>query len=313
MVTADCAHHQAFNTEKRNSRHFSRLADRAVTTTRQGALLQSLVGVVSGLTNVTGMAVILILGGQRVLSGHLSIGSLLVFVAYLRTLQTAFDKLFQTYSKLRFAEASLVRVLEILDAPEFNAPREFASASEFPQDQWGHIRFERVSFGYEPEQPVLSDVNLEIHPGDVVAIVGPTGAGKSTLVSLIPRLADVSSGKVSVNGRDVREIPLDLLRSQIAIVLQEPFLQPMSIAENIAYGRPDASRAEINSAAKTAYADEFIQTLPLGYDTVIGERGATLSGGQRQRLAIARRCSKRLPCSFWMNPPRLSMRRRKPA
>jgi ATP-binding cassette, subfamily B, bacterial len=159
----------------------------------------------------------------------------------------------------------------------------------------GHVRLEDVEFGYEPGRPVLSGVTLEARAGEKVAIVGATGAGKSTLVSLIPRFFDPSAGRVLLDGHDLRDVQLRSLRAQVSLVLQEPFLFPISVAENIAYGRPEASREEVEAAARAANAHEFIARLPEGYDTVIGERGATLSGGQRQRLAIARALLKDAP------------------
>jgi ATP-binding cassette, subfamily B, bacterial len=164
-----------------------------------------------------------------------------------------------------------------------------------PTPTAGHVRFEEVTFGYDGDPPVLRQVTFEAHPGETIAIVGPTGAGKSTLVSLIPRFFDPQAGRVLFDGHDVRELQLASLRSAVALVLQEPFLLPLTVAENIAYGRPNASREEIEHAAQVANADEFIHRLPQGYDTVIGQRGATLSGGQRQRLAIARAVLKDAP------------------
>jgi ATP-binding cassette subfamily B protein/subfamily B ATP-binding cassette protein MsbA len=152
-----------------------------------------------------------------------------------------------------------------------------------------------VSFGYEPSRPVLRDIWLDARPGETVALVGATGAGKSTLVSLVPRFFDPWAGRVTFDGVDVRELELKSLRAQVSLVLQEPFLLPLTVAENIAYGRPEAPREEIVAAARAAHAEEFIRRLPQGYDTVIGERGATLSGGQRQRLAIARALLKDAP------------------
>jgi ABC-type multidrug transport system fused ATPase/permease subunit len=146
-----------------------------------------------------------------------------------------------------------------------------------------------------PGHPVLQHVSLEAHPGETIALVGPTGAGKSTLVSLIPRFFDPWAGRVTLDGRDVRQIRLASLRAQVALVLQEPFLLPLTVAENIAYGRPGASREEIEAAARAANAHEFIGRLPEGYETVLGERGATLSGGERQRLSIARAVLKDAP------------------
>jgi ATP-binding cassette subfamily B protein/subfamily B ATP-binding cassette protein MsbA len=159
----------------------------------------------------------------------------------------------------------------------------------------GDIRFENVTFGYDAGQPVLRQVSLEAHPGQTIAIVGPTGAGKSTLVSLIPRFSDPWSGRVIINGSDVREIQLKSLRAHVALLLQEPFLFPFSVAENIAFARAGAARTEIEAAARAANAHKFITHLPEGYDSALGEHGATLSGGERQRLAIARALLKDAP------------------
>ncbi|HUP48549.1 MAG TPA: ATP-binding cassette domain-containing protein, partial [Thermoanaerobaculia bacterium] len=152
----------------------------------------------------------------------------------------------------------------------------------------GEIRFENVTFGYRKDEPILRDVSLELRPGEKVALVGPTGAGKSTLVSLIPRFFDPWQGRILLDGQDLRDLTLAGLRRHIAFVLQEPFLLPLSVQENIAYGRPGASLSEVETAARAAQAHHFICNLPEGYDTVIGERGSTLSGGEKQRIAIAR-------------------------
>src|SRR5947209_3722804 len=152
----------------------------------------------------------------------------------------------------------------------------------------GHVRFEEVSFGYEPGRPVLHEVSLDASPGQTVAIVGPTGAGKSTLMSMVLRFFDPWSGRVTIDGVDLRQVQVSSVRAQVGLVLQEPFLFPLSVADNIAYGRPGASRAEVEAAARAANAHQFIAALPEGYDSVVGERGATLSGGERQRLSIAR-------------------------
>ena len=147
----------------------------------------------------------------------------------------------------------------------------------------GEVAFEGVWFGYEPGRPVLRGVDFEAAPGEVVAVVGPTGAGKSTLAGLLPRFFDPDRGGVLLDGRDLRELRLESVRASVSLVLQESFLFPFSIAENIAYGRPGASREEVEAAARAANAHEFVERLPEGYDTVVGERGATLSGGERQR------------------------------
>ncbi|MEX1026901.1 MAG: ATP-binding cassette domain-containing protein, partial [Candidatus Paceibacterota bacterium] len=155
--------------------------------------------------------------------------------------------------------------------------------------------FTNVSFGYQPDKPVLHDISLQIEAGQTVALVGRTGAGKSTLVSLVPRLFDPWKGTIRFDGTDIRELQVQSVRSSVAIVSQQPFLLPLSIADNIAYGQPGASRNEIVAAAVAAEADDFIRRLPHGYETVIGERGVTLSGGEKQRLSIARAMLKDAP------------------
>jgi ATP-binding cassette subfamily B protein/subfamily B ATP-binding cassette protein MsbA len=197
-----------------------------------------------------------------------------------------FKSFAKTYIALQSAGAGIDRVSEILEQePEV---RDRPGAITLPGRSHGHVRLEGVTFGYDADRPVLRDVSLEARPGQTVAVVGPTGAGKSTLVSLVARFFDPWSGRVTLDGRDLRDIRLADVRAQVSLVLQEPFLFPLSVAENIAYGRPDATREQIVAAARAANADEFIDRLPEGYDTVIGHRGATLSGGQRQRLSIAR-------------------------
>jgi ATP-binding cassette subfamily B protein/subfamily B ATP-binding cassette protein MsbA len=159
----------------------------------------------------------------------------------------------------------------------------------------GAVSYEHVVFGYEPDRPVLHDISFTAEPGDVLAIVGPTGAGKTTLVSLLVRFFDPWRGRVTIGGSDIREFTLRSLRSQIALVLQDPFIFPTTIAENIALGRPDATREQIVAAAEAANAHTFIERLPDGYDALVGERGATLSGGEKQRLSIARAFVKDAP------------------
>jgi subfamily B ATP-binding cassette protein MsbA len=157
-----------------------------------------------------------------------------------------------------------------------------------PKTLAGDIEFDHIAFGYDPANPILTDLSLKIKPGQFVGIVGPTGSGKSTVVSLIPRFYDVQSGTVSVDGHDVRRYKLKPLRDQIGYVLQDTVLFRGTIFENIAFGRPDATKDEVIAAAKLANAHDFISTMPLGYDTIVGDRGSTLSGGQRQRIGIAR-------------------------
>ena len=285
---------QTFGTESRNTTKFQELAEDAVVLAQRGNLLGSGYGLANGLITTTGMAVVLYVGGLRVLSGAIPLGTLLVFLAYVRQMQGASGGLFKVFAQLKAAEASVDRIMEVMESDSIVRdpihPRPFASLP--PR---GHIRLENVTFGYEAGSPILNHVTLEARPGQVVAIVGPTGAGKSTLVSMVPRFFDPWEGRVLLDGVDVRHLSLTDLRSQVAIVLQDPFLMPLSVADNIAYGRPDASREEIVRAAIDAQADDFVRHLPDGYETVIGEQGATLSGGERQRLSIARALLKDAP------------------
>ena len=248
--------------------------------------------VLMGLTTTLGTAAILWIGAMHVLDGTLTLGGILVFLAYLASLYGPLETLMYTSSTIQGAAGSAKRVLEVL-----GTKKEIEDAADAVPltDARGHLTLENVTFGYEPERPVLCDVSLEILPGKVVAIVGATGAGKTTLVSLLPRFFDPWQGSVRIDGHDLRKLQIKSLRENVALVLQEPFLFPLTVAENIAYGRPNATLEEIEAAAKAANAHEFIVKLPLGYDTRLGERGATLSGGQRQRISIARAFLKNAP------------------
>ena len=280
---------QAFARESYNTRQFEHLAADAVVISQRETLLKNAYSLANGSTATVGTAIVLYVGGQQVLSGVMSVGSLLVFLAYLQSIQGAFKGLFGIYGSLKSVEANIDRVLEVMDAKDGVQDAPFARPLPArPARTRGHVCLEQVTFGYEPDYPILQDITLEARPGEMIALVGATGAGKSTLVSLIPRFFDPWQGRVLFDGVDIRDVQLKSLREQIALVLQEPFLLPLSVKQNIAYGCPGASLEQIIAAAKAAKADGFIQRLPQGYDTVIAERGATLSGGQKQRLAIAR-------------------------
>ena len=283
---------QAFTQERRESERLQQYAGVAIAAQQRTALVGSINSLSSGLVMTLGAAVVLWLGAHQVLDGALSIGDILVFLVYLNSLQEQMKILANTYTTSQSIGASVDRVVEILKgSPEIV---DSAAARDLPKAQ-GRIQIENVTFGYEPEKPVLRDVSLEVKPESTIAIVGPTGAGKTTLVNLIPRFFDPWHGRVLIDGHDVRDLKLRSLRDQIALVLQESVLFPTTIAENIAYARPDATRAEIEAAAHAANAHEFVSKLPDGYDTPVGERGATLSGGERQRISIARAVLKDAP------------------
>jgi len=224
-------------------------------------------------------------GGQLVMHGRLSIGQLVAFSTYLAQLVSPVRRMGMLVSALANAIASGQRVFEILDAE--SEVREVPGAYDLPQIV-GHVRFDHVSFTYFGRRRVLEDVSFEVLPGQVVALLGATGSGKSTIINLIPRFYDPTAGRILVDGHDLRLVTLASLRSQIGIVLQETTLFTGTIRENIAFGRPGASEAEIVEAAKAAAAHDFIMQMVQGYDTLVGERGVTLSGGQKQRIAIAR-------------------------
>lgn len=287
---------QAFGREDYEDRRFRGLSLRIVGAYLKLLLSQLWFQVTVGVPTAVGTAAMLVLGGFHVLQGSLSIGSLLVFLAYLEFLYGPMATLAYLSSGYASAAASSRRVLEILDANDLLRDAPGARPLIIPAaGKRAHVQFRNVTFGYEPGQPVLKEVTLEAAPGETLALIGPSGAGKTTLVSLLVRFFDVWDGEVRINGMNVRDVQIASLRAQVALVLQEPFLLPLTIAENIAYGRPVANRDEIVAAAVAANADEFIRRLPEGYDTLIGERGATLSGGERQRLAIARALLKDSP------------------
>ena len=275
---------QAFSKEEDEHRAFVAQSTASLRSSLSLYTLQTVFGAGTNLVLALGTAAVLWVGAQHVWRGTLTIGDMVVFVSYLASLYAPINSLIQTYGTVQGARAGMVRVVEILSTAESVAD----GAQEFPSPPRGQVRFADVSFGYVPGRETLHRVSLEAQPGEVVAIVGPTGAGKSTLVSLIPRFYDPTAGQLLIDGIDVRHLKLAAVRSQISMVLQPPMVFPLSIRDNIAYGRPAATAGEIERAARAAQAHEFIRRLPDGYDTVIGERGVTLSEGERQRLTIAR-------------------------
>jgi ATP-binding cassette subfamily B protein len=276
---------KAFAREEFEQKHLDQESNDAVSMALRARSLKAKLSPLVQIVVAFGTAIVLWAGGRLVLAGTLSAGSLIVFIWYLGKMYKPmqdFAKLSDAYSK---AAVGYERIRELVDtAPDL---QDLPTASPAPRFS-GQVVFEGVNFSYLPGQPILKDIHLNIEPGTMAALVGPTGAGKSTVAALIPRLFDPDSGRVTIDGHDLREFTQKSLRDQISIVLQENILFHANIWENIAYGKPEATRDEIRRAAELADADEFISRLPNGYDTIVGERGDTLSGGQRQRIAIAR-------------------------
>ena len=276
---------QAFNRIERNINDFRRLnainRDANIQATAITAAFLPAIDVL----NTLSLGGVLAYGGYLAVAGKMTVGTVTAFLLYVQQFFQPIQILSQFYTQAQSAIAGLERIFLLLDEPSqlFDAP----DAREMPPIQGG-VSFENVSFGYKANQTVLKNVTFCTAPGQMIALVGATGAGKSTIINLILRFYDVTSGAVKVDGIDVRSVTQASLRSQIGIVLQDMILFSGSIAENIAFGRPDATTTEIEAAAKVANVHEFIMTLPQGYDTLVGARGVTLSQGQRQLVSIAR-------------------------
>jgi ATP-binding cassette subfamily B protein len=230
-------------------------------------------------------AAVLLVGARMVASGELTVGGFIAFNLYLAMLIMPLRSLGMWVGQAQRATASGERIFQVMDEPEEIADRPDAIA--LPAGG-GHLRFEGVGFEYMDGRPVLEDIDLELAPGTTIALIGHTGSGKTTLTSLVPRFYDATSGRVTLDGVDVRDVRLNSLRHAIGVISQDPFLFSATVRENIMFGAPDLVDGEVENIARLAQAHEFVERLPNGYDTIIGERGITLSGGQRQRLAIAR-------------------------
>jgi ABC-type multidrug transport system fused ATPase/permease subunit len=277
---------KAFAAEGRQVKRIATSAERLFTQSMISTRLQAFYNPFIGFLPQLGLAAILFFGGRRVISGSLTLGDFTAFYAYLLMLLAPMRTLGVLLGMSQRATASGARIFQILDRePTIVGPPD---APGLPAGN-GHVELEDVSLHYagSPE-PALDGIDLDVPAGRTVALVGATGSGKTTLVQLLPRLYDPTAGTVRIDGADVRTLDPDKLRAEIAVVTDDPFLFSATVAENIAYARPEASRDQVELAARRAQAAEFIARLPDGYDTRVGERGLTLSGGQRQRIAIAR-------------------------
>ena len=276
---------KAFAREEHQLHRFQRAISRVFDQSIYSTKLQAFFSPIIGLLPQLGTAAVLLVGGREVINGSLSLGDLTAFYIFLALLAAPMRMLGIAMGMAQRAVASGNRLFEILDRePRIKSP---PGAPPLPAGG-GEVEMRGVTLRYDGAGPALTDIDLDVAPGKTVALVGPSGAGKTSLVALIARLYDPSEGAVLVDGVDVRSVDVTSLRSEIAFVADESFLFSASVAENIAYAHPEASRQEIEEAARRAQADVFIRDLPDGYDTRVGERGLTLSGGQRQRVAIAR-------------------------
>jgi ATP-binding cassette subfamily B protein len=283
---------KSFVQEQRQAREIETRSQRLRDDMLRASILSFVpVGVIEA-TNGVGIVLIVLLGGAMALGGSVSAADLFVFIVYLTQIYQPFLQLANINDTLQKATVSSERVFELLDLrPDIVSPPQGLRPAQMTWD----IVLQGVTFAYQPGRPVLFDVNLQIAEGAIVALVGATGAGKSTVTNLIPRFYDPQEGSVRIGGHDVRSVDLDFLRSNIATVLQEVFLFHGTVRQNLLFGRPHATEHEMIAAARAANAEEFILNLPDGYDTLIGERGVRLSAGQKQRLSIARALLKDAP------------------
>jgi ATP-binding cassette, subfamily B, bacterial len=273
----------------REHNRFLALAGDAVIAHRRSAIVGALSAGSAGLATAAGTGVVLGLGAHEVLAGRLTLGQLLVFLAYLGLLNGQLVRLATAYTMLRGLAPSIDRIADVLDAQPEVADSALAAPLRVALGEAGlPLRFEGMCFEYQPGCPVLRDISLDVPAGAMLAIVGPSGSGKSTLAALLGRLMDPARGRVLLAEQDLRDVTIDSLRANVAISFQEPMLFADSIADNIALGRPDATPEQIRAAGTAAGLDPVIARLPQGYDTVLGQAGATVSGGEQQRIGIAR-------------------------
>ena len=283
---------QAFTKEEEEHRRFMGASRESLQATLRLYSWQTLYSGTVNLVIAAGTAIVVFAGAQAVISGTLSIGQLIVFISYLAQLYAPINQITQSWGLIAGARVGARKIFEILDTE----PDLEDGTQNFPQSgARGEVAWSRVDFRYRADTPILTSIELKVPAGTKIAVVGPTGAGKSTLLGLLPRFYDPSAGSVAIDGIDVREYAMRSLRNQIAMVLQPPLIFPLSARDNIAYGRPGAGDAAIEHAARLARIDDLIASLPAGYDTLLGESGASLSEGEKQRITIARALLRNAP------------------
>ena len=279
---------QAFQQEGRQQRKFKQLSERSMKDYLKSVKTQLEFSIGVSSTTAVGTALMLVVGGFSVLKGSLTVGELLVFLSYLASLYGPVETLAYVSSTHAAAVARAQRVDEVMNESPSVVEHSTAELPISDKSDGASIEIKNLHFHYLPEEPVLNGISLSIRAGETVALVGTTGSGKSTLASMVPRFYDPENGEILINETNIKEVGIENLRKHISIVLQDPYLLPVSIADNIAFGKPETDREKIVEVAKAANADEFISKLPQGYDTVLSEDGSDLSGGQRQRISIAR-------------------------
>jgi ABC-type multidrug transport system fused ATPase/permease subunit len=276
---------KAFGRQELELAHLEQASHATVAAALRARKIKSMMSPIVNIVVAICTAIVLCRGTSLIVTGNMTAGALTVYLAYLKSFFKPVKDLAGMTSTLAQTTVALERIQTILSADEVIKER---AGAVYPGRVKGAVTFDRVSFGYEKDNPVLREVSFSIAPGEVVGIVGPTGSGKSTVLSLLPRFYDPALGRILIDDIDIADYKVSALRSQIGFVLQDSVLFHGTVRENIAYGRPEASDEEIVAAAKIANAHDFISRMPLGYESVVGERGETLSGGQRQRIAIAR-------------------------
>lgn len=276
---------KSFTQERYEQRRFKDRIEKTFDITMDRTRMRAAFIPLVSLLGFAAVTAIMWIGGQFVLNKTLTPGELVAFIFYMFMVASPLGEFAGIYSQIREAIGAASRIFEIMEMPF--EPEQSEDAEEMPPIK-GKVTFQNVSFGYDENELVLRDINLDVEPSEVIALVGPSGVGKTTMVNLIPRFFDPDSGRIEIDGHPIMDVTLQSLRSQLGLVPQETFLFGGTIADNIAYGKPDADREEVVGAAKAAYAHGFIEELPQGYETEIGERGVKLSAGQRQRIAIAR-------------------------